>query len=188
MRQIINHLSENLKSTVAIYIFYFCRFLLAAVSVPVIFFLLLGFLLLPFFMFLLFLFLGGSIIADYAVWVLAVVSFSVWVSHYITSLKRKQEANIIKNTSQNKNLEWDKFLNVQSSCVFLLWRVSPPCLSSLCPSSSSAVPSSCTEPLCLISLVLLLGRTQVRVIKSVKEWCLSGAGEQKSQNISWIGS
>lgn len=54
-----------------------CCFLLTAVSVPVDFFLLLGFLLLPFFMFLLFLFLSRSIVAGYAVRVLAVVSFSV---------------------------------------------------------------------------------------------------------------
>lgn len=42
---------------------YLCCFLLAAVAVPIVFFLLLGFLLLPFFMFLLFLLLSGPIVA-----------------------------------------------------------------------------------------------------------------------------
>ncbi len=59
------------------WVLYLCRFLLTAVAVPIIFFLLLGFLLLPFFMLLLFLLLPRSIVAGYAVRVLAEVSLSV---------------------------------------------------------------------------------------------------------------
>lgn len=75
---------------------YLCCFLLAAVTVPIVFFLLFGFLLLPFFMFLLFLLLSRSIVTGYAVRVLAVVSLSVRVSVYIAVLKRTRERRISK--------------------------------------------------------------------------------------------
>lgn len=75
---------------------YLCRFLLAAVSVPIVFFLLLGLLLLPFFMLLLLLLLSGPIVAGDAVRVLAVVPLSVRLSVYIAVLGRRPERGILK--------------------------------------------------------------------------------------------
>lgn len=73
------------------WVLYLCRFLLTAISVPVVFFLLLGFLLFPFFMFLLFLLLSGAIVAGDAVRVLAIVPLSVRISVYIAFLGGKDE-------------------------------------------------------------------------------------------------
>lgn len=108
---------------------YLCRFLLTAVSVPVIFFLLFGFLLLPFFMLLLLLLLSRSIVAGYAVRVLAIVSFPVGVSLHIAVLKRRDERVREREREREEDVEkqrrqledkHDSLTDLQSSCVFSL--------------------------------------------------------------------
>lgn len=91
------------------FVVYLCCFLLTAVSVAVVFFLLLGFLLFPFLVFLLLLFLARSVVAGRAVRVLAIVSFSVRVSLYITLLmggrKRRTASGEVRENKWKNNRE-----------------------------------------------------------------------------------
>lgn len=156
---------------------YLGGFLLAAVSVSVIFLLLLGLPFLLLFVFLLLFLLPRAIVAGQAVRVLAIGSFSVRVSLYITVLRRQNTRDWFKNSvKQGQYPEVDTFTHSQSSCVSLLWQVFPLFPSSLCPSSSWAVLSS-GRTLSLISLPLHLQR---KIVMEVKKRQISQSDENWS--------
>ena len=104
-------------------VLYLCRFLLTAISVPVVFFLLLGFLLFPFFMFLLFLLLSGAIVAGDAVRVLAIVPLSVWISVYIAFLGGKEKRGGYFKKNKKKNKRWWNVVREEKSKAFQLYEL-----------------------------------------------------------------